>query len=100
MPIIPTKIYNKNLYHDVFNSYVIRTKKQFSLFKFLRKKGIEVLINWPKPLYRHKGLKLKNYNLKNNEKICKEIISLPIYPEMLKSEFNYIVKTINSFFKR
>ena len=100
LPIIPPKIYNKNLYHDVFNSYVIRTKKQFSLFKFLRKKGIEVLINWPKPLYRHKGLKLKNYNLKNNEKICREIISLPIYPEMLKSEFNYIVKTINSFFKR
>ena len=99
LPIVLPKIYSKDLYQDVFNSYVIRTKKQFQLFKYLRKKGVEVLINWPKPLYHHKGLKLKNCNLKNNEKICKEIISLPIYPEMLKSEFNYITNCIQSFFK-
>ena len=99
LPIVLPKIYSKDQYHDVFNSYVIRTKKQFKLFKYLRQKGIEVLINWPKPLYKHKGLRLKNYNLKNNEKICNEIISLPIYPEMLKSELNYITKTIKNFFK-
>ena len=99
LPIVLPKIYSKDIYCDVFNSYVIRTKKQFKLFKYLRQRGIEVLINWPKPLYKHKGLKLKNYNLKNNEKICGEIISLPIYPEMLNSEFNYITRTIKNFFK-
>ena len=100
LPLVLPKIHKKDMYLDVFNSYVIRTKKQFSLFKFLRKKGIEVLINWPKPLYHHKGLKLKKIFLKNNEKLCKEIISLPIYPEMNKLEFNYIVNCIKLFFKR
>tara|TARA_E500000178_G_C17031849_1_gene761023 strand:+ start:2652 stop:3779 length:1128 start_codon:yes stop_codon:yes gene_type:complete len=99
LPIITPKIYRKNLYQDVFNSYVIRTKKQFKLFKYLRSKGIEALINWPKPLYKHKGLKLKNIKLKNNEQICQEILSLPIYPEMLPTEFSYITKTIHKFFK-
>ena len=100
LPIVLPKIHNQNQYLDVFNSYVIRTKKQFQLFKYLRDKGIEALINWPKPLYKHKGLKLSNSKLLNNEKICREIISLPIYPEMQKAEFNYITKTIINFFKK
>jgi dTDP-4-amino-4,6-dideoxygalactose transaminase len=100
LPLVLPKIHKKELYLDVFNSYVIRTKKQFGLFKFLRDKGVEVLINWPKPLYRHKGLKLKKQYLINNEKICKEIISLPIFPEIKKSEVNYIVNCIKKFFNR
>jgi dTDP-4-amino-4,6-dideoxygalactose transaminase len=100
LPLVLPKMHKKELYLDVFNSYVIRTKKQFSLFKFLRDKGVEVLINWPKPLYRHKGLKLKKQYLTNNEKICKEIISLPIFPEITKSEVNYIVSCIKKFFNR
>lgn len=100
LPLVLPKIHKKELYLDVFNSYVIRTKKQFGLFKFLRDKGVEVLINWPKPLYRHKGLKLRKQYLINNEKICKEIISLPIFPEIKKSEVNYIVNCIKKFFSR
>ena len=100
LPLVLPKIYNKNQYLDVFNSYVIRTKKQFGLFKFFRDKGVEVLINWPKPLYHHKGLRLKKIFLKNNEKICKEIISLPIFPEMTKAEQNYIINCIKLYFRK
>ena len=99
LPLKLPNINKKNLFHDVFNSYVIRTEKQFELFKFLRKKGIEVLINWPKPLYHHKGLKLRKIFLRNNEKICREIISLPIFPEMKKSEILYVVNCIKLYFK-
>ena len=100
LPLILPKLNDKKEFRDVFNSYVIRTTKQFQLFKYLRNKKIEALINWPVPLYKHKGLRLKNIYLKNNEKICKEIISLPIFPEMKSSEINYIVQTIKNFFKK
>ena len=100
LPLILPQIYKSGEYRDVFNSYVIRTKKQFKLFKYLRNKKIEVLINWPKPLYKHKGLRLGNYKLKTTEKVCKEIISLPIYPEMKQSEIKYVINTIRSFFKK
>ncbi len=99
LPIILPKLYDAKDYSDVFNSYVIRTQKQFKLFKHLRNKGIEALINWPKPLYKHKGLKLSKKPLKNTEKICNEIISLPIFPEIKDSEMNYIINTIKNFFK-
>jgi len=99
LPLVLPKIHKEDKYRDVFNSYVIRTKKQFKLFKHLRRKGIEALINWPKPLYKHKGLNLSKKPLRKTEKICSEIISLPIFPEMKDSEINYIAKTVNSFFK-
>ena len=100
LPLILPKIYKTNEYQDVFNSYVIRTKEQFKLFKHLRRSGIEALINWPKPLYKHKGLKLKKTRLDKTEKICREIISLPIFPEMKKSEINYIIHIVRKFFKK
>jgi len=100
LPLILPKINKITDCRDVFNSYVIRTKYQFELFKYLRNKKIEVLINWPTPLYKHKGLGLKKINLKNTEKLCKEIISLPIFPEIKSSEINYIIKTIKSFFNK
>ena len=99
LPLILPKIYQTNEYKDVFNSYVIRTKKQFKLFKHLRRNRIEALINWPKPLYKHRGLKLKKTRLDKTEKICSEIISLPIFPEMKNSEMNYIINTVKNFFK-
>ena len=91
-------INNKNF--DVYNSYVIRTNKRKKLFEYLRRKKIEVLIYWPKPLYKHRGLKLGSKILPESEKICKEIISLPIYPEMSMGEINFVVKSIKNFFNK
>ena len=91
-------INNKNF--DVYNSYVIRTNKRKKLFEHLRRKKIEVLIYWPKPLYKHRGLKLGSKILPESEKICKEIISLPIYPEMSMGEINFVVKSIKNFFNK
>jgi dTDP-4-amino-4,6-dideoxygalactose transaminase len=99
LPLVLPTTNKKQDYRDVYNSYVIRTKHQFELFKYLRNKKIEALINWPYPLYKHKGLDLKGIYLKKTEIICKEIISLPIFPELKLSEINYIVKTIKNFFK-
>ena len=100
LPLKLPKINKTQDYRDVFNSYVIRTKHQFKLFKYLRNKKIEALINWPYPLYKHKGLELKGIYLKNTEIACKEIISLPIFPELKTSEIIYITQTIKNFFKK
>ena len=99
LPLILPISYADSKYFEVYNSYVIRTSRQKELFEFLRKKRIEVLINWPKPLYRHRGLKLEKKLLPNSEKLCKEIISLPIFPEMSKKEINFIIKNIKTFFR-
>ncbi len=100
LPIILPTSYSNKKYFEVYNSYVIRTKKQKQLFDFLRKKKIEVLINWPVPLYKHHGLKLDKTPLPNSEKFCKEVLSLPIFPEITQKEINFIVKNIKDFFNK
>ena len=40
------------------------------------------------------------WNLPITEKIEKQIISLPIYPELKKTDQDYIIDRINLFFKK
>ena len=99
LPLVLPSSYENNKFFNVYNSYVIRTLKQKELFKFMRNNKIEVNINWPKPLYRYKCLELRNKILPNTERICKEMISLPIFPEMSSKEVNFVVNSIKKFFR-
>lgn len=90
---------NKN-YFDVYQNYVIRTKKRDALVKHLEKSRIETLISWPKPIYKHEVLQPNNINLPETEAICKEVVSLPMFPELTKAEINYVIKCIKNFFAK
>lgn len=99
LPIILPQKPSKGDYYDTYNSYVIRSERRNDLFDFLRSKSIESYIHIDKPLYFHPGLNLRNSHLKNNEKICKEILSLPIYPEMNNEQINYVTDSLGEFFE-
>jgi len=99
LPLVLPPAPSSDGYFDTYNSYVIRSECQQELFSFLRDKGIEVFIHISKPLYHYKKLKLTEDRLPVNEKICKEILSLPIYPEMTGRQLDYVVDNLHSFFK-
>jgi len=83
----------------IFHQYVIRTKKRDELLSFLQKKSIPVLIHYPIPI--HKQTCYPQYNsikLPRTEQFCREILSLPIHPYMLKSDVYTIVKAVKQFF--
>ena len=90
---------SNNQYYDVFNSYVIRTEKRDALYQFLIDNKIEVFIHIPQPLSEQKALNLDGSNLIQNKKISKEILSLPIYPELTHEELDYIILIIKKFFE-
>ena len=90
---------NENTFHVYYN-YVIRSKKRNKLKKHLSKYGVETKVVYPHPVHRMKpyaNFAKTNTNLKVTEKLSKEILSLPIYPELKKLELKKIIKTINSF---
>lgn len=87
-------------FFDTYTSYVVRTKKQQQLVDYLKEEKIEVFVHTKKPIYQHKGLKLQNYHLPVNEKICKENVSLPVNPELNDNQINYVVDKIKEFFKK
>ena len=100
--IIP-KFYNdkNHNFFDTYNSYVIRVlKKRDKLKKFLEDNGIEVFIHMERGVHLEKYLKVGNWKLPKTEKLEKQILSIPIYPELKISDQKFIISKINNFFKK
>jgi aminotransferase EvaB len=85
-------------YYDVYQNYVIRTHRRDELRKFLKIAGIETLVSWPKPMWKHPGLKLGDWKLPETEAICREVISLPMSAEITPEQVVIVSDEIKRFF--
>ncbi len=85
-------------YHDIFQNYVIRTTERERLNAYLKTNGIETLIHWPKPMWEHKGLSLPDPHLPGTERLCKEVLSLPMSAETTPEHVEFTVGCIRIFF--
>ncbi|HJN56366.1 MAG TPA: DegT/DnrJ/EryC1/StrS family aminotransferase [Candidatus Woesearchaeota archaeon] len=98
--IVKTPIEGKNVFHT-YHSYVIRTDKRDELKDFLGKNGIRTSIEYSPSIHLTKTFSPLGYKLGDHpeaEKAEKEILSLPIYPELNRDELNHIINTIRKFF--
>ncbi len=84
----------------VFHLFVARTKKRDKLTEYLKEKSIGMGIHYPFPVHLQKAYEFLGYkegSLPETEKVAKEILSLPIFPELTDEEIEYIIKEINNF---
>jgi len=84
----------------VWHLYVIRSNFRNELLSFLQQKGIMAQIHYPHPVHLHACFEGKlggegKYPVA--EKLSREIISLPIYPELSKEQIDFIAETVKSF---
>ncbi|MBP7087959.1 MAG: DegT/DnrJ/EryC1/StrS family aminotransferase [Candidatus Omnitrophica bacterium] len=85
----------------VFHLYVIRTKKRDNLLKYLKSYDIQCGIHYPVPIYSQEAYKHLGYHKEDfpvTENIVKEILSLPMYPELTEAEIDKIVSLIKNFY--
>jgi dTDP-4-amino-4,6-dideoxygalactose transaminase len=87
-------------YFDVFQNYVIRTRQRDELASYLKENGIEILISWPIPMNHQKALKLSRFKLPETEAISREVLSLPMYPELDDEQVKYVIQIVRDFHKR
>ena len=81
----------------VYHVYAIRSRKRDVLFKELNAQGIGAIIHYPIPLHLQKayaGLGYKEGDFPVAERVAKEIISLPMYPHIKKTEIKFVTDTI------
>jgi dTDP-4-amino-4,6-dideoxygalactose transaminase len=86
----------------VYNQYSIRTGRRDSLATFLKARGIGHAIHYPTPLHLQPAFRQladPNVALPVAETVCKEIISLPIFPEMEEAEIQVVISTLHEFLK-
>lgn len=88
--------------HPVWHLYVIRTEKRDELMKYLKDNGIGVGIHYPIPCHKQPGLSgiIDETRLPNTEKFAKEVLSLPVYPQMTDDNIEFVAEKIKNFFRR
>jgi UDP-2-acetamido-2-deoxy-ribo-hexuluronate aminotransferase len=95
---------NSNCTH-VFHQYTLKVKngRRNELQQYLSEMGIPSMIYYPLPLYKQEAFQQFvsiDFKLSTTEKLCDEVLSLPIHTEMNIEEMNYVCNNIRSFFKK
>lgn len=91
-PFIP-----KGMRH-VFHLYVIQSTKRDELMAKLQEVNIGCALHYPTPLPHLKSYQYQNHQIGDfpiAEKLCAEILSLPIFPEMSEEEVDWVCEIIN-----
>lgn len=85
----------------VYHQYVIRTGRRNELRAHLQERGVETGVHYPVPLHRQPAW-LRVYGesppLPNAERLAREILSLPVFPELSDAEVEHVAAAVRSFF--
>lgn len=85
----------------VYHLYVVRSKERDKLMQHLADARIGTGIHYKNPVHLQEACKAygcKKGDLPVTEKICEEILSLPIYPELQENDILYIAEKIKAFY--
>lgn len=87
-------------FFDVYQNYVVRSPRRDELVVYLREQGIETLISWLLPMHHQTALKLSHFHLPVTEAISREVVSLPMYPEMSDGDVETVAEAVQAFVER
>jgi len=83
------------------HKFVVSTSRRDELRSFLKEKGVETKIHYSTLLSEQKilvGKKFLKHSLSNAEKASREVLSLPIFPNISEDEIMYVCDCIREFF--
>jgi dTDP-4-amino-4,6-dideoxygalactose transaminase len=90
----------RNNAEPVFHLYVIRTIKRNELIEHLKKLDIQAGIHYPMPIHLQPAYKNRVRtvaNMRVTEMLADEVLSLPMFPELMSQDVSTVVKAVNSF---
>lgn len=87
----------------VYHQFVLRTRDRDRLQQYLREQGVETGIHYPVPLHlqpawgRYYGTRPQ---LPRAEVLAREILSLPVFPDLTDAEVEHVAESVCRFFQR
>jgi dTDP-4-amino-4,6-dideoxygalactose transaminase len=87
-------------YQHVYHLYVIRSQNRDALQAFLKQHGVGTAIHYPTPVHLqpfYSNGKDRRGEFPIAEKICNEILSLPMYPELTEEQVEIVAASIKAF---
>ncbi len=84
----------------VYNQFVIRVPERDPLREHLLQSGIPTEIYYPEPLHRQPAFSHLRGSFPEAESASREVLALPIYPELTEAQQRRVVSTIAEFYQR
>jgi UDP-2-acetamido-2-deoxy-ribo-hexuluronate aminotransferase len=93
-----------NFSSHIFHQYTLKTgNNRQKLKEYLDLKKIPSMIYYPVPLHKQKAFSYLGYkegDFPLTEKLCSEVLSLPMHPDLDKEQLEYITSNILTFFEK
>lgn len=86
---------------SIFNQYTIRVAQRDALKEHLKAKGIGHSVYYPLPLHLQPCFAYLGYqegSCPESERASREVLSLPVYPELTRGQRDEVVAAVRSFF--
>lgn len=99
-PLLFPPLAEKGFFH-IYNQFVIRAKSRDALRENLKAKGIGSEIYYPVPLHQqdcYQSLGYHSGDLPESERAAREVLALPIYPELTLGQQRQVVRAIDDFY--
>lgn len=87
----------------VVHLYVLRTGRRDELKEHLGRRGIQTGIHYPRPIHlqpAYADLGLGEGSFPQSERLSREILSLPMYPEIANEQVDLVIRAIRGFTAR
>ena len=88
---------------QVFHLYVVRTGNGQELLDHLKKHEIQAGIHYPMPVHLQPAYKDRVRTAANmgvTEQLAAEVLSLPMYPELLPADVARVIEVVNSYLSK
>lgn len=88
----------------IFHQYTLKINEQQrdELKKFLTSRKIPAMIYYPGPLHMQEAYRYLGYSANDlpvTSELCREVLSLPIHPEMEEDQLDYIITGVLEYFE-
>ncbi|PYV21273.1 MAG: hypothetical protein DMG24_20140 [Acidobacteria bacterium] len=87
------------LRYDVFQNYEVEADDRDRLVAHLKESGIEILIpSAGKAVHQFAALGLSHFRLPRTERLFRQVLLLPLNPELKDTEVDFVAHTIRNFY--
>jgi len=97
---VTTPYESPDAYH-VYHQYAIRAPQRDALAAYLKERGIGTMIYYPTPLHLqtlYASLDYSETSLPESETASREVLSLPMYPELTEVQQQEVARAIREFY--
>jgi dTDP-4-amino-4,6-dideoxygalactose transaminase len=91
--------YERSVYH----TFVVQAEDRDGLREHLSQNGIGTAVHYPIPIHLHKAAASLGYGVGSfpvTERQAGNILSLPVYPELEADQMEYLVITLQNYYKK